>query len=81
MATQSSIKSKIVKVLRVIFAFTLIPYAISTYKELKTVSWMNYWQVVRVTLLVVLFAIIVATIAYGLDQIFSRLFDVILNKI
>lgn len=62
---------------KALFTATLIPYAIATYSELKTVAWMNYWQVLKVTLFVVAFSVFMASFVYGIDQIVSRLFDAI----
>jgi preprotein translocase SecE subunit len=72
--------SRFYKILRFLAALTLVPYGISTYKELKKVDWMTYWQTVKVTGFVILFSVITGIIVYGLDQLLLKLFDVVIKK-
>lgn len=75
-----NIKKNTRKFLRSLFSLTLIPYAIGTYRELKKVQWMNYWQTIRVTSFVILFTVICAILVYGIDQVLLKLFDFVVKK-
>lgn len=58
---------------------SLIPYGIATYRELKTVQWFTYWQGIKVTSFVIFFSILTATLVYGVDQIVSNLFKLVIK--
>ena len=58
---------------------TLIPYGIATYKELKSVQWFTYWETIRVTSFVIFFSVLTATFVYGVDQIVSNLFKLVIK--
>ncbi|MEI7603438.1 MAG: preprotein translocase subunit SecE [bacterium] len=69
-----NLKKLLKKTAKGLFRLTLIPYGIATYKELKTVDWMTYWQTVKVAAFVILFSVVTASLVYGVDQIISKCF-------
>ena len=58
---------------------SLIPYGVATYKELKSVQWFTYWEAIKVTSFVILFSVLTATLVYGVDQIVSNLFKLVIK--
>jgi len=72
-----NLKSGLSKIFRGLWTVTLIPYGIATYRELKTVDWMPYWQTVKVTAFVIVFSVIIASLVYGVDQIITNVFKLI----
>ena len=68
------------KVGKALLTITLIPYAIATYKELRSVDWMNYWKTIRVTAFVLLFAAIISASVFGLDQGIFGVINFIVQK-